>query len=98
MSMTFREAIEYYKSIGIDRIVAGSEEHQAVMKLCGMNPKPFVPDMTVRYAAPGESRQPLNAPVADTVVTEAISKNEWLQSVKNREKFNAHIRKMKPKS
>ena len=98
MSMTFREAIEYYKSIGIDRIQAGSEEHKAVMKLCGMNPKPYVPDMTVRYAQPGESRQPLNAAVAGSLVTKAISKNEWLQDVKNREKFNAHSRKMKPHS
>jgi len=60
-----------------------------------MNPKPIVPDTTVRYALPGESRQPLNAPVADDIATPAMSKEEWLQNVKNREKFNAHLRKMK---
>ena len=98
MSMTFREVIEYYKSIGIERIQPGTEEYEMVLKMCGMNPKPFVPDMTVRYAQPGESRQPLNAPVAEPLVTKAISKNEWLRDVKNREAFNAHIRKIKPQS
>jgi hypothetical protein len=96
--MTFREVIEYYKSKGIDRIQPGSEEYEEVLKMCGMNPKPYVPDTTVRYAQPGESRQPLNAPVAESLATKAISKNEWLRDVKNREAFNAHIRKMKPQS
>jgi len=95
MSMTFREVIEYYKSKGIHRIQPGSDEYEEVMKMCGMNPKPIVPDTTVRYALPGESRQPLNAPVADDIATPAMSKEEWLQNVKNREKFNAHLRKMK---
>jgi hypothetical protein len=96
--MTFREVIEYYKSKGIDRIQPGTEEYDAVLKMCGMEPKPVVRETTVRYAQPGERRQPLNAPVPAPIATRAQSKLEWLQNVSNREKFNAHIRKMKSQS
>jgi hypothetical protein len=95
MSMTFREAVEYYKTQGIERINPGSPEYTNLLKMCGMEPKPIVPDTSIRYALPGESRQPLNTRAPDAVVRKAQSKHEWLQIVDNREKFNAHIQKLK---
>jgi hypothetical protein len=98
MSMTFREAVEYYKTQGIDRIMVGTPEYDNLMKLCGMTPTPFVQNTTVRFAKPGESRQPLNALPVEPIIRKAQSKHEWLKIVENRAAFNAHIQKLKTTS
>lgn len=96
--MTFREAVEYYKTQGIDRIMVGTPEYDNLLKMCGMTPTPLVPDTSIRFAKPGESRQPLNASAPEPIIRKAQSKHEWLQIVENRTAFNAHIQKLKTTS
>jgi hypothetical protein len=96
--MTFREAIEYYKSQGVTRIQKGSPEYESIMEMCGISQaqRTITVDTTVRYAQPGESRQPLNAePIGGGISKKTTSKLEWLALVNNRAKFNAHIQKLK---
>ena len=98
MSMTFREAVEYYNQQGITRIQPGTPEYENVLKMAGMQPDRYKSDIIVKYAAPGESRQPLNAPPMPDFKTKALSKLEWLKISDNRAKFNAHIKNLKTTS
>jgi hypothetical protein len=102
MPLSFREALAHYsEKLNGKRITVGSQEYKDVLKMANIQEptlEPTIPEpekQIVRYAAPGQSRQPLNATRKGRIFSKPISKSEWLKNETNRVQFNAIMNKIK---